>query len=162
MHTTQCLLKYRVIFFTGTPLKVLSVGLHSKSHQKSSKCQNLLTEKNLWFLGGHQLKNHPVYGTSHQAAAWPACLSWWSATWQATHTCHHQKDPSGDTLVWVSWLFCSSILSCIRASSEPTKTTGASTRRPSQKTSSLSWPTFLFLPATTLDISNPSYYAWYI
>ena len=33
------------VFLTGAPLKVLSVRLHSKSHQKSSKCQNLLTEK---------------------------------------------------------------------------------------------------------------------
>ena len=38
---------YRVIFLTGTPLKVLSVRLHSKSPQKSSKCQNFFTEKNL-------------------------------------------------------------------------------------------------------------------
>ena len=50
---------YRVSFLTGAPLKVLSVRLHSKSHQKSSKCQNLLTEKNLWFLGGSQLKKSP-------------------------------------------------------------------------------------------------------
>ena len=50
---------YRVIFLTGTPLKVLSVRLHSKSHQKSSKCQNFLTNKNLWFLGGSQLKKSP-------------------------------------------------------------------------------------------------------
>ena len=28
---------YRVFFLTGAPLKVLSVRLHSKSHQKSSK-----------------------------------------------------------------------------------------------------------------------------
>ena len=38
---------YRVIFLTGTPLKVLSVRLHSKPHKKSSKCQNFITEKNL-------------------------------------------------------------------------------------------------------------------
>ena len=38
---------YRVIFLTGTPQKVLCVRLHRKSHQKSSKCQNLLTKKNL-------------------------------------------------------------------------------------------------------------------
>ena len=36
---------YRVIFLTGSAQKVLSIRLHSKSHQKSSKCQNLLTEK---------------------------------------------------------------------------------------------------------------------
>ena len=35
-----------MIFLTGTPLKVLSVRLHSKSHQKSSKYQNFLTKKN--------------------------------------------------------------------------------------------------------------------
>ena len=29
--------QYRVVFFTGTPLKVLSVRLHSKSHQKVSE-----------------------------------------------------------------------------------------------------------------------------
>ena len=43
--------KYRVFFLTGPTQKVLSVRLHRKSHQKSSKCQNLLTGKNLWFLG---------------------------------------------------------------------------------------------------------------
>ena len=43
------------------------------------------------------------------------------------------------------------IQSPTRASSEPTKTTGVSTRLPSQKTSSQSWLTFLFLPATTHD-----------
>ena len=37
--------RYRVFFLTGAPLKVLSVRLHSKSHRKSFKCQNLLTEK---------------------------------------------------------------------------------------------------------------------
>ena len=48
---------YRVSFLTGAPLKVLSTRLHKKSHQKSSKCQNLLTG---WqFLGGHQLKRTP-------------------------------------------------------------------------------------------------------
>ena len=58
---------YRVIFFTGTPLKVLSVRLHSKSHQKSSKCQNLLTGWHLEFLGGtSEKKNHPVdFQSSH-------------------------------------------------------------------------------------------------
>ena len=35
------------VFLTGPTQKVLSVRLHSKSHQKSSKCQNLVTEKNL-------------------------------------------------------------------------------------------------------------------
>ena len=34
--------KYRFFFVTVAPLKALSVRLHSKSHQKSSKCQNLL------------------------------------------------------------------------------------------------------------------------
>ena len=34
---------YRV-FFIGPPLKVLIVRLHTKSHQKSSKCQNLAPE----------------------------------------------------------------------------------------------------------------------
>ena len=48
-------LSYRVFFFfTGTPLKVLSVGLPSKSHQKSSKCQNFLTGWHIEFLGGYQ------------------------------------------------------------------------------------------------------------
>ena len=50
-----------MFFLTGAPLKVLSVRFHSKFHQKSSMCQNLLTEKNLWFLGGHQLKKNPLY-----------------------------------------------------------------------------------------------------
>ena len=48
-----------MIFSAGTPLKVLSVGLHSKSHQKSSKCQNLLTGWHLEFLGGYQWKKSP-------------------------------------------------------------------------------------------------------
>ena len=43
-------------FLTGAPLKVLSVRLHSKSHQKSSKCQNLLTEWHLELFGRNQLK----------------------------------------------------------------------------------------------------------
>ena len=50
---------YRVFFLTGAPLKVLSVRLQSKSYQKSSKCQNLLTGWHLGFLGGHQLKKTP-------------------------------------------------------------------------------------------------------
>ena len=41
----KMLLMYRVFFLTGPTPKVLSVRLHSKSHQKSSKCQNLVTEK---------------------------------------------------------------------------------------------------------------------
>ena len=32
------------VFLTGAPLKVLSVRLISKSHQKSFKCQNLHTD----------------------------------------------------------------------------------------------------------------------
>ena len=40
------------VFLLVRPKKLLSVRLHSKSHQKSFKCRNLLTEKNLWFLGG--------------------------------------------------------------------------------------------------------------
>ena len=47
------------IFLTGAPLKVLSVRLHSKSHPKSSKCQNLLTGWHLEFLGGYQWKKPP-------------------------------------------------------------------------------------------------------
>ena len=39
--------RYRAVFFTGPPLKVLSVKLHSKSHQKSSKCQNFVR---VWHL----------------------------------------------------------------------------------------------------------------
>ena len=42
------------VFLIGATLKVLSVRLHSKSHQKSSKCQNLLTGWHLEFLGGYQ------------------------------------------------------------------------------------------------------------
>ena len=47
---------YRVSFLTGAPLKVLSVRLHSKTHQKSSQCQNLLTEKKLVILRGASVK----------------------------------------------------------------------------------------------------------
>ena len=43
--------KIQGVFFNWCPLKVFSVRLHSKSHQKSSKCQNLLTEKKLIFRG---------------------------------------------------------------------------------------------------------------
>ena len=46
------------VFLTGAPLKVLNVRLHSKSHQKSSKCQNLLTEKTCDFRE-HQIKKTP-------------------------------------------------------------------------------------------------------
>ena len=40
--------------FHWYPLKVLCVGLHSKSHKKSFKCQNLLNGWHLDFLGGYQ------------------------------------------------------------------------------------------------------------
>ena len=42
-------------FLTGLPLKVLSVRLHSESHQKISKRQNFLMVWHFWrvfFLGG--------------------------------------------------------------------------------------------------------------
>ena len=39
---------YRVSFLTGPTQKVLSVKLHSKLDQKSSKCQNLLTGWHFW------------------------------------------------------------------------------------------------------------------
>ena len=42
--------KYRVFFLTGAPLKVLSVRSHSKSHQKSSLCQNYLSGWHLLWL----------------------------------------------------------------------------------------------------------------
>ena len=40
-HTTVD--TYRVVFLTGPSKIFLSIRLHSKSHQKSSKCLNLLT-----------------------------------------------------------------------------------------------------------------------
>ena len=40
------------LFLTRTPITVLSIRLHSKSHQKSSKCQNLITGWHLELLGG--------------------------------------------------------------------------------------------------------------
>ena len=40
------------VFFNWDPLKVLNIRSHSKSHQKSSKCQNLLTSWHLELLGG--------------------------------------------------------------------------------------------------------------
>ena len=46
-----------MVFLTGLLLKVLSVRLYSKSHQKSSKCQNLLTGCHLGFLGGNSYKS---------------------------------------------------------------------------------------------------------
>ena len=56
------------VFFNWDPLKVLSVRLHSKSHQKSSKCQNLLTEKKLVvFRGGSVKKDTLYYFTLFQA-----------------------------------------------------------------------------------------------
>merc|ERR1712105_134807 len=51
--------KIQGVFFNSPPLKVLSVRLHSKSHQKSSKCQNLLTGWHLELLGGGELKKTP-------------------------------------------------------------------------------------------------------
>ena len=59
---------YTGFFLTGAPLKVISVRLHSKSHQKSSKCQNLLTEKKLVIFRGHQLKKHTVLSVNYQLA----------------------------------------------------------------------------------------------
>ena len=49
------------VFFNWFPVqKVLSIRLHSKSHQKSSKCQNLLTGWHfLELFGRNQLKNNP-------------------------------------------------------------------------------------------------------
>ena len=45
-------------FFTGPPLNVLSFRSHSKSHRKSSKCQNFLR---VWVIfGADQSKNRPV------------------------------------------------------------------------------------------------------
>ena len=44
-RTWKIQVSYRFFFLTGTAPKILSIRLHSKSHQKSSKCQNLLTEK---------------------------------------------------------------------------------------------------------------------
>ena len=58
------------------PLKVLSVRLHSKSHQKRSKCQNSLTGWHLSFLGGHQLKKHPIYHRCELVAV----TLWWVVT----------------------------------------------------------------------------------
>ena len=49
-------------FLTGAPLKVLSVRLHSKSNQKSSQCQNLLTEKTCDFKGA-PVKKDTLYLT---------------------------------------------------------------------------------------------------
>ena len=48
--------KIQGVFFNWCPLKVFSVRLHSKSHQKSSKCQNLLT-------GWHFFRGAPVKKT---------------------------------------------------------------------------------------------------
>ena len=47
---------YRVSFLTGAPIKVLSVRLHSKSHQKKYNYKYLLTGWHLEILGGV----HPV------------------------------------------------------------------------------------------------------
>ena len=48
------------VFSLVPPKKVLSIRLHSKSHQKSSKCQNLLTSWHLELFGGTSQKTHPV------------------------------------------------------------------------------------------------------
>ena len=50
---------YRVHFLTGPSKIFLRVRLHSKSHQKSSKCQNLLTGWHLEKSCQDQLKNAP-------------------------------------------------------------------------------------------------------
>ena len=50
---------YRVFFLTGPTQKVLNIRLHSKSHQKSSKCQNLITDWHLEVFGLDQLKKAP-------------------------------------------------------------------------------------------------------
>ena len=46
-------------FWLVPPQKVLSVRLHSKSHRKSSKCQNLLTSWHLELFGGTSNKKLP-------------------------------------------------------------------------------------------------------
>ena len=58
MYCLTCSI-YRVFFLTGSAQKVLSIRLHSKSHQKSSKCQNLLTDWHLELFGRDQLKETP-------------------------------------------------------------------------------------------------------
>ena len=81
-------------FLTGTPLKVLIVRLHSKS---SSKCQNLLTKKNLWFLGGSQLKKSPC--------TWCSPNSWQTCSFHEHHVpTVHQKYIFCRKSILVSWL----------------------------------------------------------
>ena len=74
---------YRCIFLTGPSKIFVSVRLHSKSHQKSSKCQNLLTG---WHLLGpvkkctlyltYLLPTWPTYLTYlHDLPARPTCLT---------------------------------------------------------------------------------------
>ena len=54
--------RYRVFFLLLRPKKWHIVSDYIVNPiKKSSKCQNLLTDKNLWFLGGHQLKKHSVW-----------------------------------------------------------------------------------------------------
>ena len=53
------LLKIQGVFFNWCPLKVLCVRLHSKSHQKSSKCQNL--PKKLVIFRGAPVKKDTLY-----------------------------------------------------------------------------------------------------
>ena len=52
------------------PQKVLSVRLQSKSHQKSSKCQNLFTSCHLDLFWGTIQKWHPVIYTSNKYSRW--------------------------------------------------------------------------------------------
>ena len=51
--TTGC------FFLTTSAQKVLSIRLHSESHQKSSKCQNLLADWHLELFRRNQLKKTP-------------------------------------------------------------------------------------------------------
>ena len=50
---------YRVSFLTGPAQKVLSIRLHSKFHQKSSKCQKFLTDWHLDISGRDHSKKTP-------------------------------------------------------------------------------------------------------
>ena len=61
------LFKYTECFFlTGTPINVLSVRLHSKFHQKNSKCQGRMAtpkQMNFWrsSKGGGVIFNPKIY-----------------------------------------------------------------------------------------------------
>ena len=73
-------------FFNWFRPKVLSIRLHSKSHQKSFKCQSLLTDWYVELIGWNHLKKAPciMWALIIHSLFWQKCTKWfnrWLVLW---------------------------------------------------------------------------------